>query len=162
MSDKKLPEIVADEEDLARVLFSPSFFVEGRIAPTAFLCNILKSGSVEDYVSVTRYQDGLDVDALSEKYKPRVEGDERYGYTLLNTGKARAIKIKADKECRVDVKGHPSKGNPLHAGIHIYLDGVNIDANTPDCNEIMAVRKHLTMICSKPIQFSGKESKEED
>ena len=46
--------IVSDDEKVARVIFSPSYLYNGRVAPTAFRWEILPSGDAEDYISVLR------------------------------------------------------------------------------------------------------------
>lgn len=50
--EKKINEI-NDEEQVARILFSPSHIYEGRVSPKAFKLEMLKSGA-EDYISVLR------------------------------------------------------------------------------------------------------------
>lgn len=47
-------EYVADDEQLARIIFSPSMIFEGAVSPSAFNLVRLKSGTDEDYVSVNR------------------------------------------------------------------------------------------------------------
>ena len=51
--DKVISEI-ADEEKVARILFSPSLVYKGQVSPKAFKLEKLKSGA-EDYISVLRY-----------------------------------------------------------------------------------------------------------
>ena len=52
--DKLISEI-ADDEKVARILFSPSHIYKGRVSPKAFKLEKLKSGA-EDYISVLRYR----------------------------------------------------------------------------------------------------------
>ena len=48
--EKTINEI-NDEEQVARILFSPSHIYEGRVSPKAFKLEMLKNGA-EDYISV--------------------------------------------------------------------------------------------------------------
>lgn len=50
--DKVISEI-ADEEKVARILFSPSHVYKGQVSPKAFKLEKLKSGA-EDYISVLK------------------------------------------------------------------------------------------------------------
>ena len=50
--EKTINEI-NDEEQVARILFSPSHIYEGRVSPKAFKLEMLKNGA-EDYISVLR------------------------------------------------------------------------------------------------------------
>ena len=89
---EKFSDIVASEEDVARIIFSPSYIYNGRVAPTAFRWEILPSGTVEDYISVLR-GNVSNLDAETRSFKARKEGDTRYGYALLKVGKIRDIHI---------------------------------------------------------------------
>ena len=73
---------IADEEKVARILFSPSHIYKGRVSPKAFKLEKLKSGA-EDYISVLRYN-ADQLDSVSAVFQPRTKGDSRYGYTFLN------------------------------------------------------------------------------
>lgn len=85
--DKVISEI-ADEEKVARILFSPSHVYKGQVSPKAFKLEKLKSGA-EDYISVLRYN-ADQLDSVSAVFQPRTKGDSRYGYTFLN---ARDVEI---------------------------------------------------------------------
>lgn len=79
--DKLISEI-ADDEKVARILFSPSHIYKGRVSPKAFKLEKLKSGA-EDYISVLRYN-ADQLDSVSAVFRPRTKGDSRYGFTFLN------------------------------------------------------------------------------
>lgn len=51
---EQIPDIISSEEQVARIIFSPSYIHQGRVAPTAFRWEVLPSGDVEDYISVLR------------------------------------------------------------------------------------------------------------
>ena len=92
--------VISNEEDVARVLFYPSFFneddnplvSEGVLSPVAFKLQVLKSGDAEKSISVLR----TSIDSFSHdmaKLSPRQASDYKYGYALLNVGEVRAITI---------------------------------------------------------------------
>ena len=143
--------VVFDSERVARVLFSPSYISEGRVAPTAFRWYVLKTGDVEDYISVLR-ESGQDINALSLKFRPRDRGDERFGYAWLLVKGVRNISGFMNNTT-VNVKPFPSKKLPNHAGIEVYVDGRKVDAHTPIVPEVMVVQKLLAELCSAPIKF---------
>ena len=80
LMDKVISEI-ADEEKVARILFSPSHVYKGQVSPKAFKLEKLKSGA-EDYISVLRYN-ADQLDSVSAVFQPRTKGDSRYGYTFF-------------------------------------------------------------------------------
>lgn len=145
---------VGDSENVARVIFSPSYIYKGRVAPTAFKWDILPSGDAEDYISVLR-EDGRDLSELTKSFKPRVEGDKRYGYALLNAGDIRSISDSKllEEDTRVDVLPYPSKRYANHAGIKMMVKGITVTALSPISTEIMTVQKELAMKCSEIVPF---------
>ena len=149
-----LPHIVGDEEDVARVIFSPSYIFKGRVAPTAFRWDVLQSGTAEDYISVLRGDFSL-LDAQTVGFKARTEGDMRYGYAQLRVGEIR--KIGNDGSIgipvKVDVQPFPSKAHPNHAGIVVDMSNERVTAFTPVTPEIMMIQKELASLCSEIIQF---------
>ena len=80
--DKLISEI-ADDEKVARILFSPSHIYKGRVSPKAFKLEKLKSGA-EDYISVLRYN-ADQLDSVSAVFRPRTKGDSRYGFTISSS-----------------------------------------------------------------------------
>lgn len=129
MSSNKAAQItsqpIPDEEDVARTIFSPSFFEEDRLAPSAFELKELKKGP-ESYISVTRLSM---CEATKENlyHKPREEGDECVGYAQLNVGKIRGINVPGNSML-IDVLPKPNPNNPAHAGIVISLENKRVKA----------------------------------
>ena len=149
-----LPQTVGDEEKVSRVIFSPSYIYNGRVAPTAFRWYILPSGDVEDYISVLRGNPtGLDTE--TKHFKPRIEGDVRYGYALLVVGSIREIPKDNDVgyDIKVDVLPFPSKRHPNHAGIAVEIEGKMVTALPPLSPEIMMIQKELALRCSEIVRF---------
>ena len=148
------PQIVSDEENVARVIFSPSYIYNGRVAPTAFRWNVLPSGDAEDYISVLRGDvSNLEID--TRHFKARVEGDVRYGYALLRVRSIREIgKDNATSvDTKVDVLSFPSKLRPNHAGIVVEIDNKRVTALSPISPEVMMVQKELALRCSEIVSF---------
>lgn len=58
---------IAENEEVARILFSPSHIYEGRVSPKAFKLEMLKGGA-EDYISVLRY-DADELDKVSSFFR---------------------------------------------------------------------------------------------
>ena len=148
------PQIIDDEEDVARIIFSPSYIYNGRVAPTAFRWDVLPSGAAEDYISVLR-GDVSDLEIETRHFKARVEGDERYGYTLLGVGRIREMGIGSDEGLgmKVDVLPFPSKRHPNHAGIVVDIANERVTALTPVSPEVMMVQKELALLCSGIVIF---------
>lgn len=149
---EKFSDIVGSEEDVARIIFSPSYIFEGRVAPTAFRWEILPSGTVEDYISVLRGATS-NLDSDTRHFKARTKGDTRYGYTVLNVGKIRDIHIVSEQEVNTDVKAFPSQKFPSHAGIVTDINGKRVTAVTSITPELMILQKKLAMLCSKIVKF---------
>ncbi|WP_289763526.1 hypothetical protein [uncultured Duncaniella sp.] len=109
---REIPDFVADEEHIARVVFSPSMVVDGKLAPTAFKLRMLGSGP-ETYVSVWR-QDFMIPTKENTKDINIPEENILFGYASINVGECRSIKLGG---VTVDVKSYPNKKHPYHAGI---------------------------------------------
>lgn len=148
---------IPNEEDVARVLFYPSFFTEddnpliseGVLSPTAFKLQILKSGVAEKSISVLRTSiDSFNHDVA--KLLPRVASDYKYGYALLNVGEIRSIEIPTAKKTAIAVNSCSSKSLPSHAEIVFQLDGNTITAKNEPL-EVIRFRKRLARIASKRI-----------
>ena len=136
-------------EQVARILFSPSHIYEGRVSPKAFKLEMLKGGA-EDYISVLRY-DAEELEEVSAIFRPRVVGDQRYGYTFLM---AKDI-FELDEEFsnrEVNLLPKPSKRLPFHAGIFLSLDGKLQTANDLS-SEIDYFQKELAMLCDGVHKF---------
>ena len=137
---------VASEESVARVIFSPSYIFKGRVSPTAFRWDVLPSGDAEDYISVLR-QGNVGLREQTEKFKPRIEGDSRYGYALLKVSEIRAIGNSGlfDDDVSVDVLPYPTKRHRNHAGIRVSIGNKVVTALTPLCSDIIVIQKELAM-----------------
>jgi hypothetical protein len=144
-------ENVIDCERVARILFAPSYICDGRVAPTAFRWYIMKGGKAEDYISVLR-DSGHDMNEMSLRFRPRDEGDERYGYAWLKVRSVRNLSG-VMKDTTVKLIPYPSQKLPNHAGIEVCIGGHKVDAHTPPTPEVMMVQKFLANLCSRPIKF---------
>lgn len=147
--------IVSDDEKVARVIFSPSYIYNGRVAPSAFRWEILPSGDAEDYISVLRCNIKDNLDEQTKNFRARTEGDTRYGYAVLLTKAIREIKHNPVLEnyIGIDVLPFPSKRLPNHAGIVVDIDYNRVTATTPVTPELMFIQKTLAALCSDIIQF---------
>ena len=152
---EKLPDIVSNEENVARVIFSPSYVYNGRVAPTAFRWEILPSGYAEDYISVLRYYSEGNIDEQTKHFRARTEGDSRYGYAVLLTKAIRDVKNYPVLKnlVGIDVLPFPSKRLPNHAGIVVDVEKNRVTANTPVTPELMFIQKMLASICSDIVKF---------
>lgn len=151
---KSYPPIVGDEESVARVIFSPSYIYNGRVAPTAFRWDVLPSGDAEDYISVLR-GDVSNLEMETRHFRARVEGDKRYGYALLGVRNIREIGNgnATSVDTNVDVLPFPSKFHPNHAGIVVEFDNIRVTALSPISPEMMMVQKELALRCSEIVSF---------
>ena len=152
-----ISQFISDKEDVARVLFYPSFFSEednplvsqGILSPTAFKLQILKSGEPEKSISVLRtIIDSFEHDIV--KLSPRLPSDYKYGYTLLNVGEVRNIQIPSERSIEISVNYSNSKRLASHSEIIFKLDGTVLTANE-DPIEMIRFRKKLARIASKRI-----------
>lgn len=148
--DKTISEI-ADDEKVARILFTPSHIYKGRVSPKAFKLEKLKSGA-EDYISVLRYN-ADQLDTVSAVFQPRTKGNSRYGYTFLNVLDVRNLDYEFNNR-RVELLPKPSKRLPLHAGIFLSIDGrlQTADDVSPD---IDFFQKELAMLCDGVHKFES-------
>lgn len=106
------PKAIANEESIARVVFSPLMVEDDEVSPSAFHLRDLRKP--EDYVSVIRH-DYLTPTLGNIPIRRAPQGNAIYGYALLNVGACRKI---AYKDITIDVLSHSSCQNPYHAGIH--------------------------------------------
>lgn len=149
--------LIDSTEDVARVLFYPSFFngaetplySEGVLSPTAFKLQILKSGTPESSISVLRtILDSFTHDLA--KLSPRSSSDYKCGFALLNVGQVRNIRIASIHNIEIEVLSCASKYLPSHAEILFFLDGEVVTANEEPI-EIIRFRKKLARMVSKRI-----------
>lgn len=149
-----VPDLVNEEENVARVIFSPSYVYNGKVSPTAFRWDILPSGDAEYYISVLRGETSS-LETQTKHFKARTEGDVRYGYALLKVGSVREIGNDGtfDVETKVDVLPFPSRNFPNHAGIVVDIANERVTALTAISSEIMMVQKELASRCSEIVRF---------
>lgn len=146
------PDIISPEEQVARIIFSPSYIYQGRVAPTAFRWEMLPSGDAEDYISVLR-ENPSHLEEDTRSFKPRMEGDTRYGYALLNVGEIRHVGDLFESNITADVLAFPSKRFSGHAGIVADIDEVRVTAVSPITPELMMLQKKLAQLCSEIVKF---------
>ena len=120
MLNQMPPEIVADDEQIASIIFSPSMIINGDVSPTAFQLRMLKKP--EDYVSVFRENYLIPTRANVDMIKPPADNIV-YGYASLKVQKCRGVGFNG---VSIDVLAHPNARNPFHAGIHFSKDGMAI------------------------------------
>lgn len=134
-----IPDLVANEELIDRILYEPSFFCEGRLAPSAF--SLTQKG--ETYISVFRnsYYCAKDITFP----KPRSKGDTVAGIAQLVTGEVRAITSpNPSVDLSLDVQAKPTKSFPFHAGAFTIIDGVAVkNGNAHTIPLYMYVQKEL-------------------
>lgn len=118
MSKVQSPPVeICNDENIARIVFSPLMIDDGEVSPTAFYLRDLRPP--EDYVSVFRHNFiEPTIENVSMIRPPK--DNSICGYALLNVGVCRSISF---KEIAIDVLSHSSKNNPFHAGIHYSKSG---------------------------------------
>lgn len=127
MSNSPQPPInISDDEKIARVVFSPLMVDDGALSPSAFFLRNLRQP--EDYVSVFR-SNYFEPTRKNVSMIHAPEGNDFYGYALLNVGICRSISF---KEIMIDVLSHPTANNPFHAGIHYSKSGTSIKGRCTD------------------------------
>ncbi len=111
-------QTIDGEEEIARIIFSPSMVVGGNVAPSAFFLVKLRGDKPEGYLSVWRL--ALKVpNRENVKFPPRIQGDTLYGYAELNVCDCHNAAV---GECRCAVKVNLKSPNQYHAGIY-YTKG---------------------------------------
>lgn len=140
---------IGENENVARILFSPSHIFEGRVSPKAFKLEMLKGGA-EDYISVLRYN-ADELAEVSSIFRPRSADDQRYGYTYLLAKDV--IGLNDEFQTReVQLLPKPSKRLPYHAGIFLTLDG-KLQTASDISPEIDYFQKELAMMCDGIHKF---------
>lgn len=145
-----IPDSVANEEFIDRILYEPSFFCEGRLAPSAFA--LTQKG--ETYISVFRnsYYCAKDI-----KFpQPRSEGDTVSGIAQLLTADVRDITSPNPLvgELSMLVKAKSTRLYPFHAGVFTKIDGVTVKNGKAHTSPLyMYVQKKLVR-CSKVFKMS--------
>ena len=118
----RIPVKVADEESVARLVFTPSFFVDGRLGPTAFaLSNNLKSGPENDISLLRMWYCDVTSKDVYDRIHPRTPGDTLSGYARLQVSGIRTIGSPNETDrINVDVLG--IGGQSFHAGIQMRIN----------------------------------------
>ena len=152
-----IPESVDDSEVIDRIVYEPSFFCEGRLAPSAF--DLTQKG--ETYISVFRnsYYRLADVTLP----KARMEGDSVAGIAQLLVGDVRAISSPLPgNTISVTVESKSSPYYPFHAGIFTTIDGTPVKGGKQHTTpEFMYVQKELVARSTYvPLEYLGPEAPE--
>lgn len=152
-----IPDNVANEEIIDRILYEPSFFCEGRLGPSAFAL----TKDRETYISVFRngYYNLNDVKLPN----PRTPGDTAAGIAQLIVEDVRAISspISAN-ELSVTVEAQKTKRFPFHAGIFTKVDNVPIVGGKNHTTPLfMFVQKELVSRSSVTLFSEAKPDTEE-
>ncbi len=137
--------IVADNENVARLLFSPLFICDGVLSQKAFT---LDKDINETYISVLRpaiSSFDADFDGIKK------EGNILYGYALLNVGEIRSCNIQYKKKIEFDVLPRNAGKRKSHAGIFTTIDNTKIKGGMPQTVERMLARMFLVKIAQKNI-----------
>lgn len=129
---------VAETEEVARILFSPSMVNEGRISRNAFFLEFLKSGEWEDYLSVWRTLYRIPT-RENVNFPPRTLGDKVYGYAALTVSTIHAQDV---LDCTARVKRMTKKKNHYHVGIFYELSAKPIVGKC-DSSSFMALTMAL-------------------
>lgn len=144
ISEISLPEKIGDEEKVARVVFSPSMVEDGELSPSAFFLRNLRTP--EDYVSVFRYNYMKPtLQNVSMIHPPK--DNSIYGYALLKVSFCRQVSY---KDIVLEVLSHPTKNNPVHAGIHFSKAGAVIKGACadPDFIIVAGMLANESSLCS--------------
>ena len=134
-----IPASVDDAELIDRIIYEPSFFCEGRLAPSAFAL----TAKGETYISVFRnsYYSFNDI----RLPRPRTPGDKVAGIAQLVAGKVRAITSPIPvNSLSLTVEAKATKAFPFHAGIFTTVDGAAINVGKAHTTPLfMYVQKEL-------------------
>lgn len=143
---------IEDNEDVARVVFSPKMIYNGRLLPAAFE---LRGQIAEDYLSVLR----TSISSWKSDMRtiPNRKNRTAVGYALLNVG---AVRNLSDKTTTYDVVDKSTQAMESHAGITIsyhsrqVIGGVPLQTKASDTSEDyirMAIRYRLLKLARKRI-----------
>lgn len=138
-------DFVSDEEDVARMLFSPLFICDGILSQKAFT---LEATVKETYISVLRPA----IDTFKDDMEGiRKEGNTVYGYALLSVEKIRKVEIDCQEEISVDVLPRNAGKRKSHAGIFATIDKKKVRGGAPQTVARMLLRMKLVEIAQKRI-----------
>lgn len=151
-----IPDYVASEEIIDRVLYEPSFFCEGRLGPSAFALR----NDGETYISVfrNRYYNLNDVKLPN----PRTPGDTAAGIAQLKVEGVRTISSPMPaNELSVTVEAQKTRRSPFHAGIFTKVDNVPIIGGKNHTTPVfMFVQKELVSRSSVTLFADSKPDTE--
>lgn len=139
------PDVVADWEDVARMLFSPLFISEGILSQRAFM---LEDAFGETYISVLR--------VAMEYFESDIEGIKRegntlYGYAQMNVGSIRSAVVPNHPEIKFDVLPRNAGKRKSHAGIFTAIDNKRVKGGMPQTPVRMLARMSLVNIAQSNI-----------
>ena len=139
------PDVVADWEDVARILFSPLFISEGILSQRAFM---LEDAFGETYISVLR--------VVMECFESDIEGIKRegntlYGYAQMNVGSIRGAVVPDHPEIKFDVLPRNAGKRKSHAGIFTTIDNMQVKGGMPQTPARMLARMSLVNIAQSNI-----------
>ena len=138
-------DFVANEEDVARMLFSPLFICDGILSQKAFT---LEAALKETYISVLRTA----IDSFKEDMEGiRKEGNTVYGYALLNVEEIRKIKIDYPEKISLNVLPRNAGKRKSHAGIFATIGKNKVRGGAPQTVARMLLRMKLFEIAQKRI-----------
>ena len=146
--------MIADNENVARAIFSPRMIVNGEIQPEAFC---LRPSIKEEYISVMRMSFPSWLDDV--KNIPQRHNRKLYGYAEMGVDAIRGIQLKG---VVYDVKACESEGIPSHAGIFITVNGENLvggktlSAINPGIEQdflILAIQRELVEIAQQGLHL---------
>ena len=138
-------DFVANEEDVARMLFSPLFICDGILSQKAFT---LEAALKETYISVLRTA----IDSFKEDMEGiRKEGNTVYGYALLNVEEIRKIKIDYPEKISLNVLPRNAGKRKPHAGIFATIGKNKVRGGAPQTVARMLLRMKLVEIAQKRI-----------
>lgn len=161
MATVKIPDTINNAELLDRIIFEPSFFCKGRLAPSAFDLTAKK----ETYISVFRNK--YYSYSGTKLPMPRNAGDRIAGVARLLTGDVRAISSPfPTNTILVSVEAKVTPRFPFHAGIFTTIDGVLMQNGISHTNPLfMYVQKRLVKLSTvlpdtelRPTINSSKEN----
>ena len=139
------PDVVADWEDVARVLFSPLFISEGVLSQRAFM---LEEALGETYISVLRVAMECFESDLEDIKR---EGNTLYGYAQMNVGCIRNVVVPDHPEIKFDVLPRNAGKRKSHAGIFTTIDNKRVKGGIPQTPARMLARMSLVNIAQPQI-----------
>ncbi|MBR0276788.1 MAG: hypothetical protein IJQ76_11400 [Prevotella sp.] len=144
---------IADQEDVARAVFSPKMVFRGKILPAAFE---LRPQMAEEYLSVMRMSfKSWKKDILSI---PQRKNRQLYGYAEMNVGEIRTIR---KDHVKYDVVPCDNITTPSHAGIFITVNNeklvggrplLSIQDKTAQDFMLLSIRQELVKIAQKRLR----------